>query len=153
MGAAELDRSRRYLVPVARLPLPDQPNLVHLSVYEWLPQFQEWATGLALCGYSTTQGALPDGIEITCPECLAYKPSYETALDLQGLGSDMPMTIEELRDTLAAIIHGHSRKDATDWDLNLAMSAVEAHVVYRIKDFLAKQAQGQTPPIEGDRLR
>jgi hypothetical protein len=67
-------------------------------------------------------------------------------------GADVPMTAEELRDTLDAIIHGHSRKDSTDWDLNLAMSAVEKHVALRINDFLAKQAQGQTSPSEGDCL-
>ncbi|MEU9014301.1 hypothetical protein AB0D12_31930 [Streptomyces sp. NPDC048479] len=76
----ELDRTRRYLRPVARLQLPDQPDLVHLSVYEWLPQWEEWATGLALCGYSTEQGALPDGTAVTCPECEAYRPRYERYL-------------------------------------------------------------------------
>ncbi|MFF7795625.1 hypothetical protein [Streptomyces sp. NPDC007991] len=46
-------------------------------------------------------------------------------------GSDVPMTTEELRDTLGALIHGHSRRDTTDCDLNSAMRAVEAHVAYR----------------------
>lgn len=77
---SELDPARRYLVPVARLQLPDQPALVHLSVYEWLPQWDHWATGLALCGYSTEQGALPEGTAVTCPECEAYRPQYERYL-------------------------------------------------------------------------
>lgn len=67
-------------------------------------------------------------------------------------GDDVPMTTEELRDLLGAIIHGHSRKDSTDWDLNLAMIGVEKHVELRIQDFLAKQAQGQTSPSKGDQV-
>ncbi len=67
-------------------------------------------------------------------------------------GGDVPMTTEELRDLLGAIIHGHSRKDTTDWDLNLAMIGVEAHVELRIQDFLAKQAQEQTSPSKGDQV-
>jgi hypothetical protein len=81
-GAQSLDRSRRYLAPVARLDLPDQPDVIHLSVYEWLPGFQEWATGPALCGYSTTQGALPVGTQATCAGCLDYQPRYERSLGL-----------------------------------------------------------------------
>lgn len=72
---------------------------------------------------------------------------------LAGLpGGDVPMTTEELRDLLGAIIHGHSHRDTTDWDLNLAMSAIERHVAYRLDDFLAKQAQEQTSPSKGDQV-
>ncbi|MCX4792457.1 hypothetical protein OG369_42540 [Streptomyces sp. NBC_01221] len=67
-------------------------------------------------------------------------------------GVDGPMTTEELRDLLGAIIHGHSRKDSTDWDLNLAMIGVEKHVAYRIEAFLAGQAQEQTSPSKGDQV-
>lgn len=67
-------------------------------------------------------------------------------------GNDVSMTTEELRDLLGAIIHGHSHRDSTDWDLNLAMIGVEKHVELRIQDFLAKQAQEQTSPSEGDCL-
>ncbi|MGW1814221.1 hypothetical protein ACWCQM_11745 [Streptomyces sp. NPDC002125] len=73
------DRERRYLVPVARLNLAGQPDLIHLSVYQWLPAFQARATGMAICGYSTQQGALPKA-KVTCPECLAYRPRYERML-------------------------------------------------------------------------
>lgn len=83
-GTTGLDKTRRYLRPVARLRLPEEPDLVHLSVYEWLTSFQAWATGPALCGRSTSQGPLPSGTEVTCPSCLAYRPKYETALDLQA---------------------------------------------------------------------
>lgn len=76
----ERDPGRRYLVPVARLQLPDQPDLVHLSVYQWLPKWEEWATGLALCGASAEQGALPEGTKVTCPDCLQYRPKYERYL-------------------------------------------------------------------------
>ena len=78
--ATELDRSRRYLRPVASIQLPDEPNLVHLSLYEWLPKWEEWATGWALCGGSAEQGALLEGTEVTCPECEAYRPKYERML-------------------------------------------------------------------------
>ncbi|MFJ1827392.1 hypothetical protein [Streptomyces sp. NPDC088178] len=67
-------------------------------------------------------------------------------------GADVPMTTDELRDLLNEIIHGHSRKDSTDWDLNLAMDAVEDHVAYRIEAFLAERAQEQTSPSKGDRV-
>ncbi|MEU5490314.1 hypothetical protein AB0G98_21565 [Streptomyces sp. NPDC020196] len=73
------DRERRHLVPVARLDLPGQPDVIHLSVYQWLPAFQAWATGMAICGYSTRQGALPNAT-VTCPECLEYRPRYERML-------------------------------------------------------------------------
>lgn len=72
-----LDTSRRYLVPVARLQLPDHPDLIHLSVYQWLEGFNAWATGPALCGYSTAQGALPVDTVVTCAGCLEYKPDYD----------------------------------------------------------------------------
>lgn len=82
--ATELDKTRRYLVPVERLRLPEEPDLVHLSLYEWEPRWEEWLTGLALCGRSTEQGALPDGTEVTCPGCGAYREKYQTVLDLQA---------------------------------------------------------------------
>ncbi|MEU6925527.1 hypothetical protein [Streptomyces sp. NPDC046631] len=64
---------------MARLNLPDQPDLIHLSVYQWMPGFQAWATGMAICGLSTQQGPLPKAT-VTCPECLAYRPRYERML-------------------------------------------------------------------------
>lgn len=73
------DRERRHLVPVARLNLDGQPDLIHLSVYQWMPAFQVWATGMAICGYSTQQGPLPNAT-VTCPECLKYRPRYERML-------------------------------------------------------------------------
>ncbi|MTE20292.1 hypothetical protein F0L17_14475 [Streptomyces sp. TRM43335] len=79
-----LDRTRRYLVPVARLPLPDEPDLVHLALYQWLPQFDAWATGPSICGRSTTQGPLPDGTAITCPACEEHRPDYERHLAGHG---------------------------------------------------------------------
>lgn len=74
------------------------------------------------------------------------------ALDTALGGEGVPMTTEELRDLLGAIIHGHSHRDRTDWDLNLAMIGVEKHVELRIQDFLAKQAQEQTSPSKGDQV-
>ncbi|MFE1949957.1 hypothetical protein ACFW9D_05745 [Streptomyces sp. NPDC059524] len=57
------------------------------------------------------------------------------------------MTRQELRDTLEETIRGHSHRDSSDWDIDLAMRAVDAHIAY-----LADQAQGQTSPIEGDQM-
>lgn len=82
-----LDRTRRYLRPVSRIPLPDEPDLVHLALYEWLPMFEAWATGLAICGRSTAQGPLPEGTETTCPDCLAYQPRYEVVLESQAVAA------------------------------------------------------------------
>ncbi|MER0477085.1 hypothetical protein ABR737_01700 [Streptomyces sp. Edi2] len=79
--ATKRDTSRRYLVPVARLELPGEPDLVHLSLCQWLPRVEEWATGLALCGRSAEQGALPEDMAVTCPECEAYRPKYQAVLD------------------------------------------------------------------------
>ena len=79
-----LDRTPRYHPPVARLQLPTEPDLVHLALYEWLPSFEAWATGPALCGRSTAQGPLPEGTETTCTACQAYEPKYRMALDLQA---------------------------------------------------------------------
>jgi len=78
--ATELDKSRRYLVPVESLQLPDEAHLVHLSVYEWEPRWEHWVTGLALCGTSAGQGALPEGTAVTCPDCEAYRPKYDRML-------------------------------------------------------------------------
>lgn len=75
-----LDRTRRYLRPVRCLTVSGDPDGVHLSVYEWLPKFEAWATGLALCGASAEQGALPEGAEVTCSDCESYRPRYERYL-------------------------------------------------------------------------
>jgi hypothetical protein len=96
--ATELDKERRYLVPVARLQLPDEPDLVHLSLYEWLPQFEAWATGLALCGHSTRQGPLAQGTEVTCPGCQAYQPTYQAVLDEQAAAAAGQEEQRRLRD-------------------------------------------------------
>jgi hypothetical protein len=80
---AELDTARRYLVPVARLDLPGEPDVVHLSLYTWEPRWNEWVTDLALCGRSTEQGALSAGTKVSCGECLEYRPRYEAALARQ----------------------------------------------------------------------
>ena len=75
-----LDRSRRYLKPVASLDLPAHPDEVHLAVYEWMPPFEAWATGPGLCGTSTRQGPLPAGTAVTCVQCQEWQPRYERML-------------------------------------------------------------------------
>jgi hypothetical protein len=76
----ELDKARRYLRPVSATTIAGEPDGVHLSVYEWLPRFEAWATGLALCGASADQGALPEDTIVTCSSCEAYRPKYERYL-------------------------------------------------------------------------
>lgn len=76
----ELDKSRRYLRPVQATIISDDPDGVHLSVYQWLPMFEEWATGPGICGESMKQGPLPEGTEVTCARCLEWKPRYERYL-------------------------------------------------------------------------
>ena len=78
--ATELDKKRRYLRPVQATIISDDPDGVHLAVYEWLPMFDAWATGPALCGESMQQGPLPDGTEVTCGRCLEWRPKYERML-------------------------------------------------------------------------
>lgn len=106
-GATGLDKSRRYLMPAGRLELPGEPDVVHLSLYEWLPQFEAWATGLGLCGRSTRQGALPRGTAVTCPNCEVYRPTYEAVLDREGrrLVPDLPRSpLEDLPDKVRAVV-------------------------------------------------
>lgn len=73
----ELDKAQVYLVPVAHLDLADEPKHVHLSLYSWQERIGAWVTQTGLCGRSTTQGALPEGTEVTCPGCLKWRPVYE----------------------------------------------------------------------------
>lgn len=73
------DRDRRYLVPVARLNLAGEPHVIHLSVYQWLPEVQGWGTRTAICGRSIQPGPLLKAT-VTCPECLEYRPRYERML-------------------------------------------------------------------------
>lgn len=77
-----LDRPRRYLRPVASLDLPGVPDPAetHWAVYEWLPQFEAWATGMSLCGGSMRQGPLPEGTVVTCAGCEEWRPKYERML-------------------------------------------------------------------------
>lgn len=95
----ELDKTRRYLVPVARLQLPGEPDYVHLSLYEWEPRSQLWLTGLAVCGRSTEQGALPEGTEVTCPNCPLYEDTYRAVLDRESFR----VLPDEERSALAAL--------------------------------------------------
>lgn len=76
-----LDRSRRYLRPVAATPISDDPDGVHLAVYEWMPRVEAWVTGPGLCGESMRQGPLPDGAVVSCARCLEWQSRYERYLD------------------------------------------------------------------------
>jgi len=74
--ATELDKSRRYLRPVVGY----GSDVVHLSVYRWLPMSEAWATGMSLCGRSMRQGPLPESADVSCAQCEAYRPTYERML-------------------------------------------------------------------------
>lgn len=77
LGDAQgLDRSRRYLRPVAEYGSKE----THWSVYEWLPMFDAWATGMSLCGGSMRQGPLPTGTSVSCVRCEEWRPRYERML-------------------------------------------------------------------------
>ncbi|MCI3279154.1 hypothetical protein [Streptomyces cylindrosporus] len=78
--ATDLDKTRVYLMPVARLELADEPDVTHLALYSWCEPVKEWTHGMGICGRSTTQGALPDDTEVTCPGCLKWKPVYDQIL-------------------------------------------------------------------------
>jgi hypothetical protein len=78
--ATELDKTRRYLRPVRATCISEDPDGVHLAVYEWLPMFDEWATGPGLCGESMRQGPLPEGTAVTCARCLEWQRRYERML-------------------------------------------------------------------------
>ena len=102
--APEDPTHRRHLVPVACFTIEGQPDGIHLSVNEWVPTFEEWATGLALCGKSAEQGALPAGTVVTCQDCEGYRESYEqvlagqpTAEQEQPAEADEELTREELQ--------------------------------------------------------
>lgn len=96
----ELDASRRYLRSVAPLPLPGVEDVTHWSVYQWLPMFEAWATGMSLCGASMRQGPLPEGTAVTCEACEAYRPEYERWLAPGYRPEDDDL--EALRQRLAA---------------------------------------------------
>jgi hypothetical protein len=101
---AELDKTRRYLRPVARIQLPDEPDVVHLSLYEWVDRIGMWLTGMALCGRSTAQGALPEGTEATCPDCAMHQPTYEAALarEASSCGPAPALLHEQVREAVRA---------------------------------------------------
>lgn len=73
----ELDKTCRYLVPVQATIISDDPDGVHLALYQWLPMFEAWATGPGICGQSMKQGPLPEDTVVTCAACLEWKPKYE----------------------------------------------------------------------------
>jgi hypothetical protein len=83
-----LDRARRYLKPVPRLQLPDEPDDVHLALYGWEDRLEGWvAWSTALCGRSTEQGDLPMDAGVTCAGCLTYQPQYEAVLAMEAEAS------------------------------------------------------------------
>jgi hypothetical protein len=78
--ATELDKERRYLRPVRATPISDNPDGVHLALYQWIPRAEAWATGPGICGESMSQGPLPEGTQVTCAGCLARQEDYERYL-------------------------------------------------------------------------
>ena len=111
---APLDRSRRYLKPVPRLQLPDEPDVVHLALYGWQERLGEWiAFSPALCGHSTEQGDLPMDAAVTCPGCLDYRAHYQTILDAKDARSGITYpTDPEVRYEFRERILGDARQAA-----------------------------------------
>lgn len=143
----ETAEERRYLVPVARLNLPSEPDVIHLSVYQWLPAFQAWATGMSICGASTQQGPLPKAT-VTCPECLAFRGRYERMLAPGYRPEDDDPDM--LRKRLAAALDERDR--ARRWAVilenenrRLADQAREAKEQARVATVAALNLQRQTP--------
>ncbi|MEV2259162.1 hypothetical protein AB0J13_10940 [Streptomyces anulatus] len=141
------DLTRRYLVPVARINLPSEPDVIHLSVYQWLPAFQGWGTGMAICGHSAQQGALLKAT-VTCEGCLAYRPRYERMLSPGYRPEDDDP--EVLRDRLAAAVDERDR--ARRWAVSLENEnrrledqAREAKEQARVATAAALNLQRQTP--------
>ncbi|MFI9194204.1 hypothetical protein ACIG0A_33500 [Streptomyces californicus] len=141
------DLTRRYLVPVARLNLPSEPDVIHLSVYQWMPAFQAWATGMGICGASTQQGALPKAT-VTCEGCLAYRARYERMLAPGYRPEDDDPDV--LRERLAAAVDERDR--ARRWAVSLenenrrlADQVREAKEQARVATVAALNLQRQTP--------
>jgi hypothetical protein len=87
------DRTRRYLVTVGPIPLPDEPQDVHLAILSWNARIEEWLTGQAICGRTAAQGELDDGATVTCKDCLNVRADFERIL-----GGDPPeLTAAEAR--------------------------------------------------------
>lgn len=108
--ATNLDKKRRYLRPVQATIISDDPDGVHLAVYEWLPMFDAWATGPALCGESMRQGPLPEGTEVTCGRCLDWQPEYEQMLAVQHLRAS-GRAVREVR----IVVEAPSEENADQW--------------------------------------
>lgn len=72
--------AQRRLAVVACCTVTGEPDGTHLTVEEWSPRWKEWLTGIALCGQSADQGALPAGTAVTCANCEGYRDHYERAL-------------------------------------------------------------------------
>ncbi|MFJ6215046.1 hypothetical protein ACIQGZ_17175 [Streptomyces sp. NPDC092296] len=66
----------RRLVPVASAMAKGEPDGIHLSALEWVPRLGEYITGMALCGQSAEQGALPDDTPVTCQGCEDYRARH-----------------------------------------------------------------------------
>ncbi|WP_327335073.1 hypothetical protein [Streptomyces anulatus] len=141
------DRTRRYLVPVARLNSPDQPDVIHLSVYQWLPEFQGWGTRAAICGSPAQPGPLLKAT-VTCQGCLAYRARYERMLAPGYRPEDDDP--EALRERLAAAVDERDR--ARRWAVSLKNEnrrlvdqAREAKEQARVATVAALNLQRQTP--------
>ncbi|MGP3777002.1 hypothetical protein ACTWJ8_39835 (plasmid) [Streptomyces sp. SDT5-1] len=157
----ELDRNRRYLVPVARLDLPDQPHDVHLSLMQWMPRWEAWATGSALCGLSTQQGALPEGTEATCPNCASYRPTYEAvlaaevAMDTRTLaprynGSPVTVTVTGLPQEAAEAVTRYAERLTQELDEHRRTQQYARTLAYRLAE---RRSRPTVPQLsDADRL-
>lgn len=137
---ADLDRSRRYLKPVPRLSLADEPDETHLALYGWEERLDAWVTSSpAICGRSAEQGNLPMDAGVTCPSCLRRRPQYEAVLARENDVPPVSDRVAARRDPrYAAVLEtircygwpsGQPMVPGTDADILAArvMAAIRAH--------------------------
>ncbi|HEY5835040.1 hypothetical protein [Streptomyces sp.] len=93
------DTTRRYLVPVGPLGLPDEPDDTHLAVIRWNARMGAWLHGQAICGRSVTQGELPADRppRNTCPDCARRQDDYEQIIGIEHHDRDTRAGLELLR--------------------------------------------------------
>ncbi len=153
-----LDRSRRYLRPVAEY----STEVVHWSLYSWLPAFEAWVTGMSLCGGSMRQGPLPEGTAVTCVVCEEWRPRYERMLapgyrpeddDPEALRHRTESAEKQLRQVEALVAKW--RQIASEQDGAVVPLGVAADVLHAtltgLNDLLAEA--GELPRVGRRRVR
>lgn len=122
----------RRLAAVRCLTIEGKPDGTHLSIEEWSPRWDEWLTGMALCGQSAEQGALPAGTTITCQPCENHRDNYDRALD------GRPTAEQEELDTLRRKLDRIDQM-ATAWEQQLPDTIRTATAVEALRTIIREQ--------------